>query len=152
MIIKLKTSVEILDEIPYILLIPRYQGGHNNFFLHDLNLFLQHEHQINHIGLQTPFHFQVEEQDFIIGLKRNPKDDQFCALKILFKSFFDNDIDYKLEVLFSLQQKYNLEFFDGKDHGHLSLSSFNLKEHIRTMQEAKKEEFIANLLPVYLLN
>lgn len=150
--IQLKATVEILDEIPYILLVPKFEVGYHNFYLHDLLLFLEQNFSIKTIGLQSPFYFKVLEQDFIIALKRNPTDDQFCALKILFKSFLDKDIDYKLEVLYALQKKFNLELFNGKDNGHLADASYNLRMHITDMQKVKTEEFLSGFCPEALLN
>ena len=151
MILRTKASVAILDEIPYILLVPIHNPENNELYLSGLRQFLKENYQINHIGTQSSTHLQIEEQDFIVAVK-NIESEYFCALKILFKSCIDCDFDKELQVVFSLINKYGLEIFDGKTHSHLSYNRRQLKEHISETHREKKQEFLQNLFPKYTLN
>ncbi len=151
MILKSKSSVAILDEIPYILLVPIHNPENNDLVLSGLQEFLKENYQVNHVATQSSSFLQIEEQDFIVAVK-NIESEYFCALKILFKSCIDYDFNSEIQVVCSLINKYKLEVFDGKTHSHLPYNRRQLKDHIIEMHNDKKKEFLQNLLPKYTMN
>jgi hypothetical protein len=151
MILKSKSSAAILDQIPYILLVPIHNPENSDLNLSGLQEFLKEHYRINHIATQSASQLQIEEQDFIVAVKNNDSE-YFCALKILFKSCLEYDFDKEIQVVYSLINKYQLEVFDGKTHNHLPYSRRQLKEHIIEAHSDKKKEFLQNLLPKYTLN
>jgi hypothetical protein len=152
MMIKFKPGADILEDIPYIFLVPGSDPERNSLAIDSLKYFLNEKHGINHIGIQSPSQFDVEEHDFVVALKQSPKNDYFCALKVLFKSYFDFDLDNKLRVLSSLRNKYKFELFDGRSLEHLALNNSQLKAHLQEIQQLKKEEFLHDIIPAYSLN
>jgi hypothetical protein len=151
MILKSKSSVAILDEIPYILLVPIHNPENNDLVLSGLQNFLSESYRINHVATQSSTQLLIEEQDFIVAVK-NIDSEYFCALKVLFKTCLDNDFDNEIQVIFSLINKYQLEIFDGKTHNHLPYTRRQLKEHILEMHKEKKKEFLQSLFPKCALN
>ncbi|HEX8331292.1 MAG TPA: hypothetical protein VF622_01650 [Segetibacter sp.] len=151
MILKSKSSVAILDEVPYILLVPIHNPENNDLVLSGLKEFLKENYRINHIATQSASQLQIEEQDFIVAVK-NIDSEYFCALKILFKSCLEDDFDREIQVVYSLINKYQLEVFDGKTHSHLAYTRSQLKDHILETHREKKKEFLQNLLPKYAMN
>jgi hypothetical protein len=151
MILKSKSSVAILDEVPYILLVPIHNPENNDLVLSGLQKFLKENYRINRIATQSASQLQIEEQDFIVAVK-NIDSEYFCALKILFKSCLEYDFDREIQVVYSLINKYQLEVFDGKTHNHLAYSRRQLKDHIIETHREKKSEFLQNLLPKYAMN
>lgn len=146
--IKLKPGADILNEVPYIFLVPK----RSSLSIADLKFFLKHNIGVDHIGIQSPTQFVVEEHDFIIALKQSEPDQNFCAIKVLFKSYFDFDMENKLRVLYLLKNKYQCELFDGRSLEHLNFSMSELRGHLNDIQQLKKEEFLHDILPAYSLN
>jgi hypothetical protein len=151
MILKSKSSVAILDQIPNIILVPIHNPENSDLVLSGLSEFLKESYKIHHIATQSASQLQIEEQDFIVAVK-NIESEYFCALKIFFKSCLESDFDKEIQVAFSLINKYKLEIFDGKTHTHLPYTRKQLKEHIMETHSAKKKEFLQNLLPKYTMN
>jgi hypothetical protein len=151
MILNPKSPVAILDEVPYILLVPIHNPENSDLVLSGLQNFLKNNYNINRIATQSSSQLQIEEQDFIVAVK-NIDSEYFCALKILFKSCLEFDFDKEIQVIFSLINKYQLEIFDGKTHHHLPYSRKQLKEHILETHSQKKREFLMNLFPKYTMN
>jgi hypothetical protein len=150
--LRLKPSSAILEQIPYILLVPIHDPENNELILAGLNEFLKDNYQVNHVATQCAAQIEIEEQDFIVAVKQNIGSDYFCALKVFFKSCLNSDFDKEIQVIFSLINKYHLEIFDGKTHQHLSYTRRQLREHIYEVYSEKKNEFLQNLHPTYLLN
>jgi hypothetical protein len=146
--IKLKPGAEILEQIPYIFLVPK----RSSLSIADLQLFLQECVGISSIGIQSPSQFEVEEYTSVIALKQSATDKNFCAIKVLFKSYLDEDMEQKLRLLYSLKNKYQCELFDGRSLEHLNFSKAELKGHLVEIQQLKKEELLHDILPVFSLN
>ena len=150
--LSIRPGTEILEQIPHIFLVPGARTYKLDLTLEDLEYFLNRKYGITNIGIQSPDSFSVEELDNIIALKQTPADKYFCALKFVFRSYFDFDIDEKLQILYDLKQRYNFELFDGKTLEHLTLRPHELEEHIQQIQQFKKEEFLYDISPAYSLN
>lgn len=152
MMIRVKPSVEILEEIPHILLVPTRYTDQFKLSLGDLKGFLLEQHKLSHIASQCPSLFEIEEYDFLVALKQSPKDNYFCALKVLFKSYLDVDASKKIDILFSLKEKYKLEMYNGNNYQHLDYSSPKLLQHVFEIQQIKKREFFQDLFAFYINN
>jgi len=151
MILNSKSPIAILDEVPYILLVPIHNPEDSNLSLAGLQYFLKENYRISRIATQSAAQLQIEEQDFIVAVK-NTDSEYFCALKILFKSCLEDNFDREIQVIYSLINKYQLEVFDGKTHHHLPYTRRQLREHIIDTHLNNKKEFLQNLLPKYTMN
>lgn len=149
--LKSRSSAAILDQIPYILLVPIHNPEDSGLNLKGLQEFLSENYKVNHIATQSAWQLQIDEQDFIVAVK-NIDTDYFCALKILFKSCLNDDYDKEIQIAFSLINKYKLEIFDGKTHTHLPYSRRQLREHVAEVHHETKTAFLKNLLPKYTTN
>lgn len=151
MILHSKSPTAILDEVPYILLVPIHNPEDSNLSVSGLKDFLNENYRIKRIAIQSATQLQIEEQDFIVAVK-NIDSHHFCALKILFKSCLEYDFDKEIQVIFSLINKYQLEVFDGKTHHHLPYTRRQLKDHIIDTHRNNKKQFLGNLSPAYMMN
>jgi hypothetical protein len=152
MMIRLKPSVEILEEIPHILLVPTRYTDQFKLSLGDLKAYLQEQFKLANIGSQCPEVFEIEECDYVVALKKSQKDNYFCALKILFKSYHDVDTQLKINVLYSLKERYMLEMYDGNNYQHLDYTQDNLSAHVTEVQKNKKRHFHESLSAFYINN